>query len=207
MCIRDSNLFIRNAAWPPRAQLIVQTRHTLFEKTLSPLAHRDLGPAQALSNLGIALALGRPQHDFGAADERMRQATRCHQTLQLCAFIHAQFEGGFGASGEHSAAYRCLYNIESYLWDTTLGHITKQGSSILRFLLVEAAQVTVRRLPEWRSRYFHLMMRRGRKIAKVAMARRLAVCLYWMLRQGWDYQQWVEFGSHAGQPGNRHGVQ
>jgi transposase len=88
-----------------------------------------------------------------------------------------------------------------------LGHITKQGSSILRFFLVEAAQVTVRSLPEWRRRYFHLMMRRGRKIAKVAMARRLAVCLYWMMRQGWDYQQWIEFGSHAGQPGNRHGVQ
>jgi hypothetical protein len=51
------------------------------------------------------------------------------------------------------------------------------------------------------------MMRRGRKIAKVAMARRLAVCLYWMMRQGWDYQQWIEFGSHAGQPGHRHGVQ
>jgi len=88
-----------------------------------------------------------------------------------------------------------------------LGHITKQGSSILRFLLVEAAQVTVRSLPEWRSKYFHLMMRRGRKIAKIAMARRLAVCLYWMLRQGSDYQQWNKFGSHAGQPGNRHGVQ
>ena len=81
-----------------------------------------------------------------------------------------------------------------------LGHITKQGSSILRFLLVEAAQVTVRSLPEWRSRYFHLMMRRGRKIAKVAMARRLAVCLYWMMRQGWDYQQWIEFGSTRGSP-------
>jgi transposase len=51
------------------------------------------------------------------------------------------------------------------------------------------------------------MMRRGRKIAKVAMARRLAVCLYWMLRQGWDYQQYIEFGSYAGQPVHRHGVQ
>src|SRR6202790_1212554 len=49
-----------------------------------------------------------------------------------------------------------------------LGHITKQGSSIMRFLLVEAAQVTARSLPEWRSKYLHLMMRRGRKIAKVA---------------------------------------
>ena len=35
-----------------------------------------------------------------------------------------------------------------------LGHITKQGSSIVRFLLVAAAQVTVRSLPEWRSKYF-----------------------------------------------------
>jgi transposase len=88
-----------------------------------------------------------------------------------------------------------------------LGHITKQGSSILRFLLVEAAQVTVRSLPEWRSKYFHLAMRRGRKIAKVAMARKLAVCLYWMSRKGWNYEQLTKFGSHAGQPGNRHGVQ
>jgi hypothetical protein len=47
----------------------------------------------------------------------------------------------------------------------------------------------------------------GRKIAKVAMARRLAVRLYWMMRQGWDYQQRNKFGSHAGQPGNRDGVQ
>src|SRR5437660_1341207 len=77
----------------------------------------------------------------------------------------------------------------------------------LRFLLVEAAQVTARSLPQWRSKYLHLMMRRGRKTAKVAMARRLAVHLYWMMRQGWDYQQWIKFGSHAGQLGNRHGVQ
>jgi transposase len=88
-----------------------------------------------------------------------------------------------------------------------LGHITKQGSSILRFLLVEAAQVTVRSLPEWRNKYFHLALRRGRKIAKVAMARKLAVCLYWMWRKEWNYEQLTKFGSHAGQPGHRHGVQ
>lgn len=88
-----------------------------------------------------------------------------------------------------------------------LGHITKQGNSLLRFLLVEAAQVTVRSDPQWRSKYFHLAMRRGRKIAKVAMARRLAVRLYWMWRKGWNYQQLIKFGPHAGQPGHRHGVQ
>jgi len=54
---------------------------------------------------------------------------------------------------------------------------------LLRFLLVEVAQVTVRSQPQWRSKFFHLAMRRGRKIAKVAMARKLAVHLYWMWRQ------------------------
>ena len=44
-------------------------------------------------------------------------------------------------------------------------------------------------------------------IAKVAMARKLAVHLYWMWRQGCDYGQWQKVGSHAGKPGNRDGVQ
>ena len=88
----------------------------------------------------------------------------------------------------------------------TAGHISKQGNALLRFLLVEAAQGTVRSIPEWRSKYFHLAMRRGRKIAKVAMARRLAVQMYWMMRKEWDYEQLRKFGSHAEQPGNRHGV-
>jgi hypothetical protein len=78
---------------------------------------------------------------------------------------------------------------------------------MLRFLLVEAAQVTARSIPEWRSKYFHLMMRRGRKIAKVAMARRLAIGLYWMWRKGRDYEQVKKFGSHVGQLGTGDGVQ
>ncbi|MGC1654901.1 MAG: hypothetical protein WA722_18935, partial [Candidatus Sulfotelmatobacter sp.] len=65
--------------------------------------------------------------------------------------------------------------------------------------------MTVRSQPEWRHRFFHLAMRRGRKIAKVAMARKLAVHLYWMWRQGGDYGQMHKFGSHAGEPGNPDG--
>jgi transposase len=110
--------------------------------------------------------------------------------------------------GKQIASYLGLVPLEDSSGNRRrLGHITKQGNSLLRFLLVEAAQVTVRSLPEWRSKYFHLAMRRGRKIAKVAMARRLAIGLYWMWRKGWDYEQVKKFGSHAGQPGNRHGVQ
>ena len=110
--------------------------------------------------------------------------------------------------GKQIASYVGLVPLEDSSGNRRrLGHITKQGNSLLRFLLVEAAQATVRSLPEWRSKYFHLAMRRGRKIAKVAMARRLAIGLFWMWRQGWDYEQVKKFGSHAGQPGNRHGVQ
>jgi len=128
--------------------------------------------------------------------------------LTAMAFVLIIGEAERFQCGKQVASYLGLVPMEDSSGNRRrLGHITKQGSSILRFLLVEAAQVTVRSLPEWRSRYFHLMMRRGRKIAKIAMARRLAVCLFWMMRQGWDYQQWIEFGSHAGQPGNRHGVQ
>jgi len=109
--------------------------------------------------------------------------------------------------GKQVASYLGLVPLEDSSGNRRrLGHITKQGSSILRFLLVEAAQVTVRSLPEWRSKYFHLVLRRGRKIAKVAMARRLAVQLFWMMRKQWDYEQLNKFGSHAGQPGHRHGV-
>jgi transposase len=110
--------------------------------------------------------------------------------------------------GKQVASYLGLVPLEESSGNRRrLGHITKQGSSMLRFLLVEAAQVTVRSDPQWRSRYFHLMMRRGRKTAKLAMARRLAVSLYWMWRKGWEYEQFKKFGSHAGEPGNRHGVE
>ena len=109
--------------------------------------------------------------------------------------------------GKQIASYLGLVPLEDSSGQRRrLGHITKQGNSLLRFLLVEAAQVTVRSDPEWRSKYFHLAMRRGRKIAKVAMARRLAVRLYWMWRKEWDYEQLKHFGSHAGEPGNRDGV-
>ena len=63
-----------------------------------------------------------------------------------------------------------------------LGHISKQGNSLLRFLLVEAAQAAARINPHWRRRYMHLAMRRHKSVAKVAMGRRMAIRLYWMWR-------------------------
>ena len=123
------------------------------------------------------------------------------------------FELGIGTPerfgcGKQIASYVGLVPSEESSGDRRrLGHISKQGNRLLRCLMVEAAQVTVRSDSEWRSRFFHLAKRRGRKIAKVAMARKLAVRRYWMWRQGWDYEQLKKIGSHAGEPGNRQGVQ
>ena len=64
-----------------------------------------------------------------------------------------------------------------------LGHLSKQGNVFLRWVLVEAATVAVRHDPEFKRMYWRLVERRGKPIAKVAMARKLLVRLYWMLRR------------------------
>jgi transposase len=70
-----------------------------------------------------------------------------------------------------------------------LGRISKQGSSFLRFLLVEAGQSAVRYDSELGRFYRRLAMRKNRALAKVAVARKLATRLYLMLREEWNYAQ------------------
>jgi len=70
-----------------------------------------------------------------------------------------------------------------------LGRISKQGSSFLRFLLVEAGQSAARYDPQLKRFYRRLAMRKNRGVAKVAVARKLATRLYLMLREQWTYPQ------------------
>lgn len=80
-----------------------------------------------------------------------------------------------------------------------MGHITKQGNTLLRWLLVEAATTAQRRDPNWHRQYVRLSMQKHHGVAKVAIAHKLAVRLYWMLRSGQDYEQMMERGSHVRQ--------
>jgi transposase len=82
-----------------------------------------------------------------------------------------------------------------------MGHVTKQGNTLLRWLLVEAATTAQSKDPHWHRQYVRLSMNKHHGVAKVAIAHKLAVRLYWMLRSGQNYQQIVERGSHAGQSG------
>ena len=94
------------------------------------------------------------------------------------------------ASGKQVASYFGLIPSEhSSGGGQRLGHISKQGSSFLRFLLVEAGQTAARYDRELGRFYRRLAVRKHRGLAKVAVARKLAVRLYLMLRQDWTYAQ------------------
>jgi transposase len=65
--------------------------------------------------------------------------------------------------------------------------ISKQGNTFLRTLLVEAGQSAARYDPELKRAYQRLAHRKHRALAKVMVARKLAVRLYWMLRTQQPY--------------------
>jgi transposase len=65
-----------------------------------------------------------------------------------------------------------------------LGHITRQGSPALRWALVEAAQKITTGSGPLRDKFERIAKRRGRKIAKVAVAREILTLSYYGLRDG-----------------------
>ena len=60
------------------------------------------------------------------------------------------------------------------------GHISKQGSAWLRWVLNQAAQ-TAKRSPEFSATYAAISKRRGKKIATIAIARKLLTRAYHLL--------------------------
>jgi len=79
-----------------------------------------------------------------------------------------------------------------------LGAISKQGNTMVRWLLIESVHHVVRLDPEFRQDYQRLKSRRGNAVAKVAIARKLAVRMYWMLRSGADYARLVRMQASPG---------
>lgn len=79
------------------------------------------------------------------------------------------------------------------------GRISKQGNSIARFLLLEAAQRAAQQDRALQSMYQHLARGKGKARAKVAVARKLAIRLFLMWKRGLSYEAWQAGArSHAG---------
>jgi transposase len=72
-----------------------------------------------------------------------------------------------------------------------LGAISKQGNPFLRYLLVEGAVSAVRGDKSLARMYARLKAKKHHGVAKVAVARKLAVRLYWMARTEKSYPEVV----------------
>lgn len=82
-----------------------------------------------------------------------------------------------------------------------LGGISKQGSVFLRRLLIQGAQTAVRGDAELNRQYRRLAAKKHRAVAKVMVARKLAVRLFWMRKTNVTYPELVRMrgsSSHLG---------
>lgn len=78
------------------------------------------------------------------------------------------------------------------------GHITKEGSRMVRWLLVQAAVVRIRLLKgSERRNYLGVVTRRGKQIARIAVARKLVGIMFHLMKEEIDYKEFVRRGGNA----------
>ena len=105
--------------------------------------------------------------------------------------------------GEHSSGKR-----------QRLGGLTKQGNPLLRFLWGEAGLHAVRRDPELKRFYRRKLIQKGLGKARAAVARKLGIRMWIMLRDQIEYNEFCRRGQMqqksgdacAGMPGPRYGA-
>lgn len=82
-----------------------------------------------------------------------------------------------------------------------LGGISKQGSVFLRRLLIQGAQTAVRGDVELGRQYRRLAAKKHRAVAKVMVARKLAVRMFWMQKTEQTYPELVRTRGSSSHPG------
>ena len=129
--------------------------------------------------------------EITAHDERVRR-------LRTVPSVGAVTTAAFVATIDDVQRFRHAHQVKAYLGlvprelnsgeTQRRGHITKAGHPRMRWLLIQAAVSILRRRPPQaealRTWALHLAARRGKAIAVVALARRLAGILYALLRDG-----------------------
>ena len=88
-----------------------------------------------------------------------------------------------------------------------LGKLTKEGTSLLRYLWTEATMHAVRKDPELKRFYRRKLIQKGMGKARIAAARKLGIRLRIMMRDQIDYEEFCRRGklrqkgeAHAGMP-------
>src|SRR5437899_2558798 len=169
-----------------------------FHQLIEQAGHRLLvGDAYAIRQF----ARRRQTNDRRAADARVvRLRTHPGVGLQTAlAVVHTLEPVTRFDRARRIAAYCGLDPSEHSSGDTTrYGHISKQGNRLLRFLLVEAAWSAVQH-EEDLGRFFRRLRARKKPhaVTVVAVARKLVLRLYRMLREGIDYEEFRRRGRDA----------
>jgi transposase len=181
----------------------VQRKRKLWTQTgRAELEQLELLPYAAARRQQLLASLDRLEQEIAALQQRVNE-----EVARRPAAVKLQTHPGVGAvtalamvltlgpaerfeSAKQVGSYFGLIPSEhSSGGRQKLGRISKQGSSFLRFLLVEAGQSAVRKDAELGRFYRRLAARKHRALAKVAVARKLATRLYLMLREDWTYAQ------------------
>jgi transposase len=115
----------------------------------------------------------------------------------LC-LVHTLWPVSRFANGRKVSAYIGLDPVEHSSGERRrIGEISKAGSRLLRFLLVEAGQMAIRHDQHLKNLYWRVQLRRNKQKAKVAVARQLLVRSFIMLRDQIDYQEFLRRGVAA----------
>lgn len=110
--------------------------------------------------------------------------------LTALALVHTLGPIDRFANGRKVTAYLGLDPLEDSSGDyQRIGSISKQGSKLVRFLLVEAAHSAARYDPDLKRLYYRVLKRRDHARASVAVARRLLVRAFILLRDEIDYAE------------------
>jgi len=93
-------------------------------------------------------------------------------------------------NSKHACAYLGIVPSLHQSGDVSYsGHITRQGNKWLRRNLIECARWSVRKDPHMRQFYLRVAHKRGKKKARVAVARRIVSYAYWMLKRNLTYEE------------------
>jgi len=169
-----------------------------FERRVSAM----MLPGRLLSTIAPLLAIMRPLNaQLAYSDAVIEQVTAADervQRLRTVPSIGPVTAAAFVATIDDVRRFRRAHQVEAYLGlvprelssgeTQRRGHITKAGHARTRWLLIQAAVSILRRRPPQaealRTWALHIAARRGKHVAVVALARRLAGILYALLRDG-----------------------
>src|SRR6266496_612626 len=121
------------------------------------------------------------------ADDRVEVLTQIRGVGRYTAMLIIAEVGEIGRfpDARHLCAWAGLTpTVRSSAGKARLGRISRQGSPALRWALVEAAQKCTTGGGPLRESFERIAKRRGRKIAKVAVARQILTLSYYGLRDG-----------------------